>query len=262
MEAMADDNAVRRRCCEHLRCPVRSAFTLIELLIVIGIIGALLTIALPSLARLFASGADAQAYNLMAAQLVAVRAQALKRSRFIGLHVQMVDSTVNPSFTDVCYAAVLRYDDSSGNFVADPDTDLLPRRIPGNMAFAEVKSPYVNDAGDYQPLDNLALVGFTTFTVVFSPSGTVVRQVNGADIRLDTSGNGMFTGTNRLWDSNAAVTEPGATALAMFDYAKLSRGDWNDNNVNSEPADRQRYLDMNCRFLTINRYTGQLDRRR
>ena len=51
---------------------------MVELIVVIGVIVLLASISLPSIATLFTSGSEAQAYNLFQAQLAAARALAVR----------------------------------------------------------------------------------------------------------------------------------------------------------------------------------------
>ena len=249
---MAIDYVTTRGACGHRRYRAPRAFTLMELIVVIGIIGLIVTIVVPTIENMFAAGADAEAYNILVAQLTAARAQAIRGSKYVGVHVQMADANALPELADVCYTAVFYYDQASGKFKQDDGFDL--RRMPGNMAFGELTSAFVGGSGDYQNLDDPS---FTTFTVVFSPFGSAVKQVKGGSVPLDVDGP-LFTGSNRVWDPLIAADELGATALTIFDYAKFAHDDWN-NDGSVDASDRAEYLARNNRFLTINIHTGQLE---
>jgi len=253
---MAGNRVTIRRGCGQLRYAAARAFTLVELIVVIGIFSAVALIAVPSIARVFTSGADAQAYNLMAAQLASARARAMQKARYTGVHVQMVDPIARPPLEGTCYMAVLYFDSSAGDFKVDKG--LLPERIPGTMAFGELSDSYV-EGGNYK---NLGDVGFTTFTVVFSPSGSLVKQVEGKPVKIDTAEEiftGGATGTTRVWNPALATDELGATALTIFDHAQFIRA---DKSGAADLADRAKYLNVTGQFLTINVYTGQLERRK
>ncbi len=63
-------------------------FTLIEVLMVIGIIGMALLVILPSVGKLFDSAADGQGRNLITAQLKAARSLAIRDRIHTGVHFQ------------------------------------------------------------------------------------------------------------------------------------------------------------------------------
>ncbi|RKY25443.1 MAG: hypothetical protein DRP83_06200, partial [Planctomycetota bacterium] len=103
----------------------------------------------------------------------------------------------------------------------------------------------------YRNLADASLPGFTTFTIVFSPSGQVVTRVAGGNVVFAPGG--LFTpAATAVWDlntANAAASSTGATAITMFDYREL--------NLRSA-AERIIYLNESGQFLPINVYTGQL----
>ncbi|MDY6913530.1 MAG: prepilin-type N-terminal cleavage/methylation domain-containing protein [Planctomycetota bacterium] len=226
----------------------RRGFTLIELLTVMGIIVLLAGIALPSVVGLFRAGADAQAYNLLAAQLTAARALAIQESTYAGVHVQLADPDENPSLEGVCYASIVIYSGSS-QFGQAPG--YIPRRIPGGMAFGELSNTFVNSSGDYQGLSDID--DFTTFTIVFSPSGSVVVNVAGGNVQFNTNDN-LFDDTSpniALWDATDANDDTeGVSAVTMFHYSTFNK-----------TGDRAAYLNESGQFLPVNVYTGQLFQR-
>ncbi len=221
----------------------RGGFTLAELIIVISIIVLVAGIALPGIVSIFTAGADAQAYNAFAGQLSAARAMAIQSGTYAGVHVQLGDGTGDPDLAKTCYSVVVAYDAGAAKFQKADGYD--PVRMPGTMAFGELSSTFINGS-NYQGLDNLP--DFTTFTVVFSPQGTLVEQVDGNNVSFDSS-SPLFSGTSKLWEHATAEGEPGVTAMTMFDYFELS--------ARTTAADRATYLNEYGQFLPIGRYTGQ-----
>jgi Tfp pilus assembly protein FimT len=247
---MAENQLTIRRDGGRARC----AFTLMELIIVIGIIWLVIAIALPTIANIFAAGADSVAYNLLAAHLTTARARAIERSNYIGVHMQMVDVAAQPDRKNECYVAVFFYDQASGQF--KQDNYFLPQHIPGNMAFGELNSTYVDSGGKYQNTDDPS---FTSLTVLFSSNGAVVKRVGASDIEFDSEGP-LFSGDERIWDPSISGDRLGATAITVFNHRRFASEDWDDDgDVDAE--DGARYLDLNAQFLPINCYTGQLERR-
>ncbi len=231
------------------------AFTLVELIVTISIIALLAATALPTISGLFNAGADKQAYNIIAAQITAARALAIVEGTYAGVHVQIAD---RDELENICYAAVVIYDDSTSVNAFVLADGFTPQRIPGNIAFGELRSPFV-DGEAYQNLNDGDLADFTTFTIVFSPAGQVVKYIDGAP-----DGNVYFASfyggiedalfapdSNNLSNTDLWVVpsaEAGATAITLFDYKTLK--------VLSADG-RADYLDENGQFLVLNLYTGQ-----
>ncbi len=228
------------------KIPSRPAFTLVELIVTISIIALLAATALPTISGLFNAGADKQAYNIIAAQITAARALAIVEGTYAGVHVQIAD---RDELENICYAAVVIYDDSTSVNAFVLADGFTPQRMPGNIAFGELRSPFV-DVDAYQNLNDGDLADFTTFTIVFSPAGQVVKNVNGnlvAFVEDNLFKLGAIGSIDpQLWYDPDA--EAGATAITLFDYKTLKV---------LSPGGRADYLDENGQFLVLNLYTGQ-----
>jgi prepilin-type N-terminal cleavage/methylation domain-containing protein len=233
------------------------AFTLVELMVAVAIIVLIVALAGPSTVTLFTSGAESQAYNLLSANLTAARALAIRQGTYAGVHVQIgaTDTTRGK-----CYLAVVWDDPSTANHDFSLAEDYAPKEVPGGMAFGEVRGDFfsgtnydVSDQGD-----------FTTFTIVFTPDGTVTRSIQGGLISFDQADsdrdgdvdgddNPVFRSTDdniRLWNSAlvfGAAEELGAAAVTSFNYAEATGGVLND------------YLNAhNAEYIPVNMSTGQL----
>ena len=109
---------------------------------------------------------------------------------------------------------------------------------------------YATSAGDYQNLGGPdGLRGFTTLTVVFAPTGKVVKQVEGKKVKFDST-DGLFDGPTRLWSHATASGHLGATAMTIFDIKKFTFSDGLDY--------RRDYLNTSGMFLPVNLHTGRL----
>jgi len=222
--------------------PRRPAFTLVEIVITIGVLVLVATIAMPSVVAIINAGSDNQAYNLLSAQLKGARALAIESQNYTALHVQMADPATG--YEDVCFATIMVLNAAGDKFI--PADGFGPRRMPGNIAFGNLDG--VLGGSPYGPISDLT--DFTTFTVVFNPSGQAVKQVKGGNVELDPN-HVIFTGGSgvKLWDAADAPDELAATALTLFDYREIKpRG----------PAERAAYLNANGQILAVNVFTGQL----
>ena len=224
----------------------RSGFTLIELLVVVALIILIAGIALPTVINLFSAGADAQAYNLLAAQLAYARSQAIFLGTYVGVHVQAADRS---ELSKHCYSAVVWDNPGDGDVhTFSLAENSKPEKIPGNMAFGKLTGNFFS--GDtYQNLSDLDDEdGFTTFTIVFSPAGQIVKFVEGGDIVFATDDKLFGTPADDntvLW--RTPDDAEGVTAVTIFNYAEMKSA-----------SDRVAYMNNNWgQILALNIYTGR-----
>ncbi len=237
-------------------------------MVVLAIIGLIMLAVIPSINQLFSAGADAQAFNMLTAQLTAARARAIKSGNYTAVHVQLADNTA-PNFAKLdgkCFLAIMEWNPNLPTGAAFVLADgFTPRAVPGGFAFGEIRDTFV-DSGGFKNLpaldwsDAATVKNFTTFTVVFSPSGAAVQNI-GADKAVFDDTHALFSSPplpapqTHMWDvdhandnhSGAYNGEAAATAVTMFNH-----GDFTD------AADRAVYLKDNAQFIPINVYTGQL----
>lgn len=273
--------------------PARAGgFTLLEMMVVIGLVSLMVSMSLPSVMALFNAGADAQAYNLITAQLTAARARAVVNGTYSGIHVQLADAPLvetdgsefptllRPELQGVCFSGMLEYDPNTRSF------DLLtaPTRIPGSIAFGYASKGITGsnansglDAtlgeNDQNPFTNAAgtLSKFTTFSVIFNPVGAVTRFVDGEAIRLNPQSKTFsdygvslidreLYGSQRIWRMTTAGSafnyvqdRYGVTALTLFNFTEYEAAGNNSKRVS--------YLNENAQILPLNVHTGQLFKR-
>lgn len=232
----------------------QGGFTLPELLTVVALVILIGTFALPTVYQTFGAGAEAQAFNIVYAQMNAARTLALRTGKYTCVHFQCV--TEKQALQGVCYSGIFTYDSVAGVFAPATGYDL--QRLPGGIALGRVTqntirgTDYVDNTGVFT--SNLSLADgtidpcFLEGTVVFAPNGTVTPKVNGADVAFDLS---RPTWTN-FWNSGY-VSTTGISALTMFNYFTLTSAD---------DSQRSRYMTKNGEIISVNVYTGQLISRR
>ncbi len=254
-----------------------------EMMVVIGLVSLMVSMSLPSVIALFNAGADAQAYNLVSAQLTAARARAVVGNTYAGLHFQLADAPRNesdatefpellrPKLVGVCYTGILEYDPDDRTF----DLVSAPTRIPGTVVFGYASQAITGAPGttggleatlgsnSTSPFEDVAgtLSKLTTFSVIFSPVGAVTRFVNGEAIKFkenskvfsDGGAVDMF-GSQRMWrmttadnSSNYVQNRYGVTAITMFNVIEYEAAE-----------DKLDYLNENAQVLPMNVHTGQL----
>jgi len=235
-----------------------AAFTLIELLVVLGIILLVIGTAAPSVVNLFGAGADSQAYNILAAQLTGARAVAIRRATYAAVHCQLADLG---GMEDRCYVAILWDDPGTAAHEFSLAPDHMPRELPGGMAFGQITDSFVAPDGSYpydefDAPDESELRDFTRFTIVFSPTGSVVKRVAGGPVAFsDGPGDIFFPGAATsagLWRTpNQLQDQSGVTAVALFNYAE----------ARSALPNAAGYLNRQApppQWILINMCTGQL----
>jgi prepilin-type N-terminal cleavage/methylation domain-containing protein len=272
----------------------RTGFTLLEMMVVIGLVALMASMALPSVIALFNSGADAQAYNLISAQFTAARARAVVSNTYAGVHVQMADALneagtlLRPELDGVSFSGLIVYDSEQKWFDLTPG--MVPQRIPGNVSFGYASEVVLRPTGALtgtleatigtsagSPFTGMAgtITKFTTFSVIFNSLGAVTRFANGDPIHFidqspdTTKGQSeIFTdaattdvvrfGSKRLWRLAPDYVQDryGVTAVTMFDMSDCTTVPPTPNQLNIAK------LNENAQLLPLNIHTGQLFGRR
>jgi len=257
-----------------------AGFTLLEVVVTISVIVLVASMALPTITHMMTAGADAQAHNILAAQLVSARAAAITKNNYFGVHAQMGADNIaeRMSFNrGKCFVSVVELGKGivgyTGPSAYDPKfvtydknqfglaDGYRPRRLPGNMAAGEISNDFMT-GGDYQNLSNSSLADFTCFTIIFSPDGAICRSVNGMPVRFGLYERTIGAGINifkrqhaydmgYLWDYQALDNgiESPVAAFTLFDYSEV---------LLRSASERVTYLNEYGLLMAINVHTGQL----
>ncbi len=249
-------------------------FTLIELIVVMGIIVLIAGIALPSITSLMESSADKQAYNILAGQLRAARALAIRKGTFAGVHIQPANASEseNPDideFRDTFFSAVVEFkeirDFRAGNkmkpaAVVDLAEGFEPIAMPEGIGFISLdmrKDAFFDkNTGEFNPdpwhWDERA----TAITILFSPEGRLVRSIYRNSVAIDPDGD-LTTGSGALWETvrglptQKSYNSPNdcSNGVVLIEYR-------NYENISKHAMDS--YLWQNAQFLPVNPHTGML----
>ncbi len=274
----------------RVRLPKPGGFTLIEMLVVLGMIVLLAGIALPSAIGLFRSGGQAQAHNLLSAQLSVARALAVEQNRHIAVHVQR--GYYDPAEPDAglpgsegfTFAAILSYgeltdpnDPVAGETRFYPVKEHTPVRFPKNIGLGQVSAEFLIQSGSTTSYTNLGdgpayapgdadydkLLDFSSFTFVFGPQGSLVRSPDGEDLRFaitDDAGEPLRLWADPddenhrgLWDPDAVTDgSPGLSDEQGVQTVTI----FDFARLRSLTGARDDYLDANGQFLTVSAHTG------
>jgi hypothetical protein len=248
------------------------------MLVVISMIGLIAGITLPSIVRLFGAGAEEQAYNVIAAQLMAARALAIREGTYAGVAIQRADATDELWDRCICYSAVMifnrmgdRDQDGTTNAIFELAPGFEPRKMPGHIGFVdgdelERVGTYDDDQELYTFFGHMTYHSGYAMYVVFSPDGKLVRYVNDKKVGLGLDcplflgpGESFEDKPDAVWESNRCGKgneqyEIGCTTLVMVDLVLLERV--------GGGVDRAEFLNETGVFLPINMHTGQLFPRR
>ncbi len=232
-------------------CPPKNqnrsgGFTLIEMAVAVAIIVMVVLMVVPTMSKMLSSRASMEAFNLVAAQLSAARAEAIAGNTYAGIHVQLDEAT--EMVDKVAYSMIIVYDKDDSVFRRH--NLFTAQELPGRTAMGKLTGTFITgNPAKYRNLGTDSLLGsFCAFSVIFSPEGTVVTKVDGNKIMFDSS-DPMFNGATKLWDYPRANGKAGVTAFAMFNHLEV---------LKRETSAREVYLDENGQFLPVNMHTGQL----
>ena len=279
-----------------------AAFSLIELMVVVGLIGLILAIIVPSATSAIRDSRHAQAISMLSSNISLARTEAMVRNDYVGVHVGLSDrpKVDADGFEDKSYISLVTKDvtnlgatmelktlsksvtrrDGDGSTFTEETAVYSHQDLPTPHAAGELSDKFVTDTGFKSILNNSTdsdndgradiIEDFTTFTVLFSPQGKIVTPtITYANSDLLWGGTPTVN-NDLLWTSptpstpiNEAVQpERAVRAVTVFDYMKLR---YTDNNITFDGLSgtgKQGYLDKNAEFITFNSYTGQHFRRK
>ena len=250
----------------------KAAFTITELLVVIGIMVILITLVTPAFTKMFRSHRQAAASNLINSALTYAKAHAAATQQYAGLRFQFDrDGPLNGRQ----YIVLIEKAAITSQYEYRPVADRKPTPIPKGIGIlsGELDSPSIvpNDYLDDSDENPYCLKGATTFTIIFSPTGQMVSrgvEVRGRDqydavlntIAVVDDGDALlyddgFRGSSirpPVW----CVEEPGTSGFYIFDQTIMADLEYSDTRYTDYIS---RYeSDPTIRRVLINAYTGTI----
>jgi prepilin-type N-terminal cleavage/methylation domain-containing protein len=264
----------------------RNAFSLIELLTVLGIIAALVAFAIPSIKAMQKSVDSTGAESMISAALSTARTIAISQQRYAGVRFQKAYDGNNPLKGDQYMIFVINNPDVSNVdhlFVAIPG--YKPIKLPENTGIidkiirtsngtseTDARTENANEkAVIYNYLSSLdrTLTDTSAFSIVFTPSGKVARH----DIRIRNQKGDYqpttFTqsGDDQVFNSTDNIKK-GLGLFAQDDYAELGLGGEKSRTIfylydrdkfdkMTDNTQRWDYL-KDLKPISLNPYTGEI----
>lgn len=233
-----------------------NAFSLIELLVALGIIAALVGLAIPAITAMQKSYDSTGAESMINAALATARTLAMTNGKYAGVRFQKAWKTGDDAAKVSQYMIFIAYEEPKNmGGVTDAFRAIegyKPIKLPDNMGVMDMEDISNNSdiSNDSQLLDA------TRFSIIFSPSGKLVIHMvqtrypayNEDDDVINTqdvvdAGNAMFV------NDNTGENEQSRNKFIIYDCDRF--GKINKNERYSS------YL-HNLKFVFINPYTGEI----
>jgi prepilin-type N-terminal cleavage/methylation domain-containing protein len=186
-----------------------AAFSLVEMLVVVGIIAVLIGLTIPAINALQKSYDSTGAESMISAALSTARTLAISNHNYAGVRFQKAYNS-DPNKADQ-YMIFIVYEESKnmGNL-----TDAFraiegykPVKLPANIGVMDMKlGDKANIVSDVNINETKELIDTTTFSIVFSPAGKLV--INDVQTR-NKDGQPSGTGSNDMvFNTLAKITDP------------------------------------------------------
>ncbi len=265
-----------------------NAFSLVELLVVLGIIAALAALAIPSIKAMQKSFDSTGAESMISTALSAARTIAISKGKYAGVRFQKIYDGNNVVNADQYMIFVINNADVSNVdhlFIAIPgykpiklpsNTGVIDKSIRTSISSSEddTKTENANErdvvSGDFTNLNLERVMRDTSaFSVVFTPSGKLAIR----DIRIRNQKGGYRSttesqsGYDKVFNSTDNIIQNGTGQFVQDDYADLGLGGEKsrdklyiyDKDKFNKMSDLQRWnYVQGIKPCTLNPYTGAI----
>lgn len=238
----------------------QSGLTIVELLVVIGIIAAVVAISLPAINAMQKSFDSTGAEGMINAALSTARTLAISRQQYVGVRFQKawkLAENILDSDQYMIFVMFVESKEAGNNLDAFRTIDgYKPMKLPANIGVADLTG--ITALGNDTELSDA-----TTFSVVFSPAGKLVihevrirfrdndypdyDDVFNTISRVD-SGNAMFVYDDDADPANGINKEQSRDEFVIYNCEEFKKI--------TNPTDRYNYLNDSSKMVYINPYTG------
>ena len=248
----------------------KNGFSLIELLVALGIIAALATIAIPSIKAMQKSYDSTGAESMISAALSTARTIAISEQKYAGVRFQKIYVADSNKIPDADQYMIFIINDEDMGSLSDAFRAIegyKPMKLPGNSGVMDLKIVNVDITLDSQIAGDYDIADTSSFSIVFSPSGKVVihnvqiRNRDGATESDDSSEDEIFNTLNNVKKGNALFLQDYTTrSYGLGKEQSRKKFKICDSDKFKKMDKDKRYTDYlkELKFICLNPYTGEI----
>ncbi len=252
----------------------KSAFSLVELLVALGIIAALAVFAIPAIKTMQKSFDSTGAESMISAALGAARTLAISRQKYTGVRFQKAYNGDNILDADQYMIFIENDNDIRKNmdYIFRAIQGYKPIKLPANTGVMDLMLFNAEITSDNEINENWELTDTTTFSVVFSPSGKI--SMHNVEVRNDKGGDDNDTDSNdQVFNTLPKITHSTNPAgMFLQDYNPRKDGLGREQSrrkfyiydcekfkkIDSQKRYTEYLKNIKLKPVSINPYTGEI----